>query len=216
MCFVPSTATEAAGPFARHLGFTLAQREVRRRLSLPLGDEPAARLRDDPRGHPPGYTLLTWGDRWPDEYLDDRCEFGRRMSTDAPSGDEVLDEEVWDAARVRAIEAMLATQHRAKVTSVARHDASGRLVAFSEVVVSYDAPETAWQHDTLVLREHRGQSLGFATKVATLWALLERFPAVRSIDTMNAEENAHMIAINEQLGFEVVAHSNHWLKALET
>ena len=85
-------------------------------------------LRDDPRAAPKGYTLLTWADRWPDEYLDDRCELGRRMSTDVPTGEQELDEEEWDPARVRALEANLAAQDRAKVTTVARHDDSGRLV----------------------------------------------------------------------------------------
>ena len=91
----------------------------------------------------------------------------------------------------------------------------GRLVAFSEVVVPLGAPESAWQHDTLVLREHRGHGLGLATKLANLWALEERYPAVRRISTWNAAENEHMIAVNDAIGFQVAAHSIHWLKQLE-
>ena len=120
---------------------------VRRTLGLPLSSERAALLRGDPRGAPKGYTLLTWADRWPDEYLEDRCEFGRRMSTDVPVGEQELDEEEWDPARVRALEDNLAAQDRGKVTTVARHDDSGRLVAFSEIVVPLGAPESAWQRN---------------------------------------------------------------------
>ena len=54
--------------------------------------------------------------------LEDRCELGRRMSTDVPMGDQELDEEVWDEARVRQIEASFAAQNRAKVTTAAGHD----------------------------------------------------------------------------------------------
>ena len=186
---------------------------VRRILRLPLSPERARRSVTDPRAAPTGYTLLTWADRWPDEYLEDRCEFGRRMSTDVPVGEQELDEEEWDPARVRALEANLAAQDRGKVTTAARHDDSGRLVAFSEVVVPLGAPESAWQHDTLVIREHRGHGLGFATKLANLWALEERYPAVRSISTWNAAENEHMIAVNDAIGFEVAAHSVYWLQA---
>ena len=205
---------DAAGPFARRLGFVPALPMVRRTLALPLSTERAGLLRDDPRAAPKGYTLLTWADRWPDEYLEDRCEFGRRMSTDVPVGEQELDEEEWDPARVRALEANLAAQDRGKVTTVARNDDSGRLVAFSEIVVPLGAPESAWQHDTLVVREDRGHSLGFATKVANLWALMERHPAVRSVSTWNAAENEHMIAVNDAMGFEVLAHSVYWRKEL--
>jgi GNAT superfamily N-acetyltransferase len=205
---------DSAGPFARRLGFTPALPMVRRVLRLPLSPERARLLRDDPRAAPAGYALLTWADRWPDEYLEDRCEFGRRMSTDVPKGEHELDEEEWDPARVRALEVNLAAQDRGKVTTVARDDESGRLVAFSEVVVPLGAPESAWQHDTLVVREHRGHGLGFATKLVNLWALQERHPAVRRINTWNAAENEHMIAVNDAMGFEVLAHSVSWRKQL--
>ena len=38
---------------------------------------------------------------------------------------------------------------------------------------------------------------------------------MRSIGTWNAEENAHMIAVNEELGYEVTATSTYWLKKIE-
>ena len=62
------------------------------------------------------------------------------MSTDVPVGEQELDEEVWDEGRVRALEAGLAAQDRAKVTTAARHDATGRLVGYTEVVVPLGAP----------------------------------------------------------------------------
>jgi GNAT superfamily N-acetyltransferase len=201
---------DRAAPFARRLGFTAAQRNVRRCIDLPLDTARAQELRNDPRANPAGYTMVSFGNHWPDEYLDDRCEFGRRMSTDAPMGEQALDEEVWDADRVRALEASLAAQNRAKVATAARHEASGRLVGFTEVAIPLGAPESAWQHDTLVLREHRGHGLGFAMKLANLFALSAEHPGVRRINTWNAEENGPMIAVNEDLGFRVAAHSTDW------
>ena len=108
----------------------------------------------------------------------------------------------------------MAAQNRAKVSTAARHFASGHVVGYTEVVVPLGAPESAWQHDTLVVREHRGHGLGLAMKVANLWALLERHPAVRSINTWNAEDNAPMIAVNEEMGFEPVAHSAYWRREI--
>jgi GNAT superfamily N-acetyltransferase len=205
---------DAGGPFARHLGFEPVQHNVRRRLRLPLDPARADALRADPRAAPAGYSMLTFADRWPDEHMEDRCVLGYRMSTDAPAGEQELDAEEWDAQRVRAVEASLAAQNRAKVTTAACDDATGRLVAFTEVVVPLGAPEEAWQWDTLVLREHRGHGLGFAVKVANLWALTKRHPAVRAVNTWNAADNEHMIAVNEAMGFEVAAHSTTWRRDL--
>jgi GNAT superfamily N-acetyltransferase len=208
---------DRAEPFARHLGFSVALRMVRRRLRVPLEPQLGARVRGRLGGAPPpGYSLLTFGDRWPDEYLADRCELGRRMSTDVPVGTQELDEEDWDEGRVRALEAGLAAQHRAKVTTVARHDTSGRLVGYTEVVVPLGAPASSWQHDTLVMREHRGHGLGLAMKLANVDAVVERHPDVRTISTWNAAENAPMIAVNDEMGCEVAATARLWQKRLAT
>jgi GNAT superfamily N-acetyltransferase len=201
---------DAAGPFARRHGFAPIQQLVRRELRLPLQQPPDHHH----RAAPAGYTMRTFADRWPDELIEDRCALGRRMSTDVPMGEQELDEEVWDEARVRHIEAEFAAQNRAKVTTVARHDETGRLVGFTEIAVPLGAPESVWQHDTLVMREHRGHGLGYALKVVNLRALAAKFPQARSVSTWNAAENAHMIAVNEEIGFEVVAVSTSWLKRL--
>jgi GNAT superfamily N-acetyltransferase len=205
---------DAAQPFARDLGFSAVQQNVRRELQLPLDPDRVRALREAPKARPVGYTLLTFTDRWPDALVADRCELGRRMSTDVPMGDQVLDEEVWDEQRVRQLEAAMAAQNRAKVITAARHDESGRVVGFTELAVPLGAPESVWQHDTLVLREHRGHSLGFAMKVANVLELAERYPAVRRVNTWNAAENEHMIATNEAMGFEVTALSTTWRKSL--
>jgi GNAT superfamily N-acetyltransferase len=204
----------ASAAFAGRLGFAPAQHMVKRELRVPLSPDHMLALTLDPRSSPPGYSLITFADRWPDAFIEDRCEFGRRMSTDAPLGDQERDEEVWDEARVRHIEVSLAAQNRAKITTAAVHDATRRLVAFTEIAVPLGAPESSWQHDTLVIREHRGHSLGFATKATNLAAVMAAYPAIRRISTWNAAENTYMIAVNDAMGFEVVAHSTFWTKEL--
>jgi GNAT superfamily N-acetyltransferase len=201
---------DASVPFAEALGFSVGQHVALRQLSVPLPPARTAALESDARAHPAGYSMLTFHDRWPDEHMEDRCELARRMSTDIPMGELELDEEIWDAARVRAMEAALAAMNRSKVSTSARHEESGRLVGYSEIAVPLGAPESVWQHDTLVMREHRGHGLGFALKVANLAALMSAHPAVRRISTFNAAENEHMIAVNEDIGFKVAAEGAFW------
>ncbi|MGP0029010.1 MAG: GNAT family N-acetyltransferase [Acidimicrobiales bacterium] len=205
---------DAVTAFARRLGFAPAQQLVRRELRLPPDADRMRSLQRQADARSAGYRLVGFTDRWPDAFIADRCELGRRMSTDVPLGEQVLDEEVWDEARVRQIEATLAAQDRAKLSVAARHEASGHLVAYSELAIPRGAPESVWQHDTLVMREHRGHGLGLAMKLSTTAALLEAYPAARIINTWNAAENAHMIAINEAMGFVVTARSTYWRKAL--
>jgi GNAT superfamily N-acetyltransferase len=205
----------SAGPFARCLGFEPVQRIAHRRLLVPLSSAHEEALRRNPRATPVGYTLLTFADRWPEEYVEDRCELGRRMSTDAPMGEQQLDEEVWDAQRLRDLHTAMEAQNRTVMITAARDDESGRLVAFTELAVPLGAPQSAWQWDTLVLREHRGHGLGFAVKLANLQATLIQHPGVRRINTENGEDNAPMIAINDELGFEVVAHSVEWRRRIQ-
>jgi GNAT superfamily N-acetyltransferase len=204
----------ASRPFAERHGFAPVQEMVRRELALPLEPEAARALAENPKARPDGYTMVTFADRWPDDLVADRCELGRRMSTDAPMGEQDLDEEDWDERRVRQMEAAFAAQNRTKLITLARHEATGRTAGFTEVAVPLGAPASVWQHDTLVLREHRGHGLGFAMKVANLVALAERTPAARTVSTWNAAENEHMIATNEEIGFVVTARATAWRKRL--
>ena len=87
----------------------------------------------------------------------------------------------------------------------ARHDQTGQLVAITQLSTDPGNPGWALQAITAVAREHRGRRLGLLVKVAMLdWLTSER-PDVERIVTGNAGPNDHMIAINEQLGFEVVS-----------
>jgi hypothetical protein len=54
-----------------------------------------------------------------------------------------------------------------------------------------------------VARRHRGHRLGLLLKAEMLELLAVREPGLERIATWNAASNLHMIAINEQLGFEV-------------
>lgn len=134
------------------------------------------------------------------------------MSTDAPSGDIELDEEDWDAERVR--QQWNTPSPVWGVESVARHVPSGRLVAFTDIFVRSGQPDLAVQSDTLVLCEHRGNALGLAVKLANLRALQCERADVRIVRTWNADTNTHMVAINERLGFTVTGWTREWAKDL--
>ncbi|MCW2607766.1 MAG: GCN5-related N-acetyltransferase [Frankiales bacterium] len=200
--------------FAAARGLVAAQVDVRRDLLLPLDPARLDALEAQCRPHARGYALREWGDTCPDDLLEDRALLGRRMSTDAPAGDVPRGEEAWDGERVRFQERLLREQGRTRLSVGAVHEATGRLVAFTDLCVAVDVPERAYQWDTLVLREHRGHRLGTRVKLANLRRVASAWPATRRISTWNAEENAPMIAVNEALGCEVVACTTSWCRSL--
>ena len=51
-------------------------------------------------------------------------------------------------------------------------------------------------------------------KIANLQLLLAERPEVRQVTTYNAEVNAHMIGVNERLGFEAVGRLGEFQKRL--
>ena len=88
--------------FALRHGWTCDLLETRRDLVLPVDEERLAALEADAGA---GYDVVTWRDRTPDDLLEDRALLARRMTTDAPQGDLPVEEEDWDAARMREHEA---------------------------------------------------------------------------------------------------------------
>ena len=88
---------------------------------------------------------------------------------------------------------------------MARHRATGRIVALSELVAPRSRPDGLIdQWDTIVLSEHRGHRLGMRVKAANLIAVRDALPEASAIITWNAEENRHMLDVNEALGFRPV------------
>ena len=83
------------------------------------------------------------------------------------------------------------------------HDASGEMAALTVVSVDPAIPDWGHQLITAVIRPHRGHRLGMLTKAAMMDWLAEAEPAMRRIETWNAASNRYMIAVNEELGYEV-------------
>lgn len=154
--------------------------------------------------------IVTWADATPEADLEHMAELKRRMSTDVPLGGLDLEEEAWDAERVRIQEAtQLAAGQRKYLTTAVRDTSTGVLVAFSRITIPVGRP-AAWQDDTLVMKEHRGRRLGTVVKLVNQLALLEQYPGVERIHTWNAFENRHMLAVNHAVGFELASLGGAW------
>ena len=185
--------------------------EIRRVLDMrTLDDDRLAALERDAREHADGYSLVQWVDRAPDDIVDDLAILKGRMSIDVPLEDMEWDAEHYDASRVRALEDVIASQRRSVVATAARHDATGRLVGYTDIGVNIDRPRVAYQWDTIVLHEHRGHRLGMLMKVANIGLLRRTIERVEIVNTWNAAVNEHMIAVNEAMGYRAAERERQW------
>ena len=194
----------AGAAFATRVGATAGLVEARR--VLVLGKIPAGRvafLREQAARAAAGYSLVSWDGRTPEEYLARYAEVENAMG-DAPR-DVGEENTVWDADRVREqMDDIRERQGRHVYTLAALHDASGEMAAVTAVEADPDNPEWGHQLITAVTRPHRGHRLGLLVKTAMLDWLAEAEPQLERIVTGNAAANQHMIAINEDLGYELL------------
>jgi GNAT superfamily N-acetyltransferase len=209
----PTGAGSADLAWARRQGFEVGLVDVQRRLALPLADELLDRLAAEAAAHHQGYELRSFTGRIPDELAEGWVALDASLMTEAPMGDIAREEQRPDVAALRAQEAMIAAQGRDKVNTVALSP-DGEVVAFTDFGITVHESERAYQWGTLVRSDHRGHRLGLAVKVANLRLLQQAHPQITTVVTYNADVNAPMIAVNEQLGFEPVAYLGELQKQL--
>lgn len=209
--------TDPVARFAQRHGLVLEQAERYSVLPLPVPPDRLDALDAQARAAAgPDYRVTTWQDRCPDQWVDQLAVLQTRMSTDAPRGglEDQIEEDPWDAARVRAAEASVVASGHGALVAAAVHVPSGTLAGFTELRHPLRAPGVVFQESTLVLREHRGHRLGLLVKVANLRRLAEVRPAARRVHTWNAEENGFMLRINVALGFRPTGVGGTWSRAL--
>ncbi|RIQ13660.1 GNAT family N-acetyltransferase [Jiangella rhizosphaerae] len=199
--------------FAEKHGFTRRMTEIARVQRPPFDLDGIARAEEAARPHAAGYRIVTWRDRAPDEFVDEYARLEGRMSTDAPLGEVDYEPEVWDAARIRTSEQRRERMRRATWVAAAMAP-DGSMAGITEITVSRDSDVTGFQDATIVDPRHRGHRLGLLLKAANLRQLLADRPGLQTVWTWNADSNAHMIAINETLGYQVAGWSAAYQRSL--
>jgi len=191
-------------------GYSLEQVERGSRLAFPI-DVPAVATRLA-EVMPPGYRLHYWGNSTPEQWRENYVALLTRMSTDAPSAGLEEPEDPWTVERLLTSEALEQESPRNALVVVVEHVASASLVGYSELTVPAEPERLAEQLDTLVLREHRGHRLGTVLKLANLLRVQREYPGHPGIITFNAEENRHMLDVNEAVGFVPIGYEGAWKK----
>ena len=202
----------AAHAFWTGLGAELRYTEQESRLDLAAAD-PELMAQWISAG-PTDLELVHWSRRCPEDRIDALVATANAMN-DAPTDDLEVADTVVDAAMVRAeIEARAARglEYRGVLAVTAGGEAAGT----TEVFVNRHRPAASWQWSTVVLPAHRGRGIGRWMKAAMWQRLRAAEPEVTTLQTGNAASNAHMLAINIEMGFQPTHLTGCWQADLET
>lgn len=202
---VPVDGRGAGVAFGRARGYAEASRDeckvvdlAARAPALP-GLEALAAERLGP------YRLVSWQAPVPEEWLEDICTLRSAFLGEVPLEDLDLQPRTWTPSRYREREERYAAAGLRQVL-VAAVAPDGALAGYADAFVTAGAEDRAEIGGTLVLPAHRGHRLGLAMKVRLHQRVTEVFPDVRTVLTFNAGVNAHMNAVNDQLGYRVLQH----------
>jgi GNAT superfamily N-acetyltransferase len=155
-----------------------------------------------------GYELVQWAGSEPDDIVAGAAYLNSRMNLDSPMGDLDVEQQDLDAAQVREREAVSLASGELELGTAVRHAATGNVAGFTAIHVLAGDETHCFQGNTIVDPEHRGRRLGTILKVENHRLLRSYRPRMRFVHTWNAEENGHMISINEAVGYRA---SDRWI-----
>ncbi len=159
--------------------------------------------------HVDTYEIGRWNGPYPDDEIEAVAALYDVMNGQPRDDLEVHDERM-TPDQLRELERFSLTDGKTRWTLFLRARADGALVGFTDVVLDARRPELALQGNTGVFPEHRRRGLGRWLKAAMLQGLLAERPDVRFVRTTNADSNAAMRRINEDLGFVPYASVCMW------
>jgi GNAT superfamily N-acetyltransferase len=197
--------------FATSAGARRMTVEKRRMLDVAsVSDPQISALMDEARAAATGYSVIAWRGRSPERFVAGMAELRVLMSTDPPQGELELEPEPWDAARLVEVERSVIARGRQVLVVAVRHDATGDLVGYTSIGVPAGGGAVGYQWDTIVRSDHRGHRLGLLVKLENLRELRAQLPEVRYLNTWNDDENSHMLAVNDRLGYQVMEGWSEW------
>ena len=163
---------------------------------------------------PSDLQLVHWSRHCPEDWIDALVATANAMN-DAPTDDLDIADTIVDRAMVKAeIEARDA--RGLEFRGVLAVTADGEAAGTTEVFVNRHRPAASWQWSTVVLPAHRGRRIGRWMKASMWQRLRDTEPEVAWLQTGNAASNAHMLAINNEMGFKPTHLMGCWQTDLDT
>jgi GNAT superfamily N-acetyltransferase len=148
-----------------------------------------------------GFEIGIWEGEYPEEDVDAIVELFT-LFNQQPFGDLELEDFVFTAEQLRQDEQSLFARGYERWTLYVRELETGAFAGYTEVFWNPNRPGIIGQGMTGVFPDYRNKGLGRWLKAEMLQMILERRPQAKWIRTGNADMNAPMLKINNELGFK--------------
>ncbi|RPI84332.1 MAG: GNAT family N-acetyltransferase [Chloroflexi bacterium] len=132
------------------------------------------------------------------------------LTNQQPMGDLEINEVHMTSEQLRQMEKMHFARGNERWTYYVVEKASGRFAGYTETFWNPNRPEILRQDMTGVFPEFRGKGIGRWLKAAMLDKVLKERPQVKYVRTGNADSNAAMLKINNELGFQPYIAQTLW------
>jgi mycothiol synthase len=156
------------------------------------------------------FALDIWDGPIPEKNLAEVAEFFKVIMNSQPRDQLDIEDQNYTPEIIRQIEKNLFAQGYSHWMLMLRDRSTGALAGMTEVNVHPDRPHMVGQGFTGVLPEYRNLGLGHWLKAAMLNKLLVDHPETQIIRTGNANSNAPMLKINQEIGFKPYMATTIW------
>jgi mycothiol synthase len=161
------------------------------------------------RGHAAEFELGLWDGPYPEGQLAAVVQLVE-LTNQQPFGDIEIEDMHMTPEQLRQSEQQLFARGSQRWTFYIVEKMTGRFAGYTETVWNPNRPEILRQDMTGVFPEYRHKGLGRWLKAAMLYKVLKERPQVKYVRTGNADVNAAMLKINNELGFQPYMANALW------
>lgn len=156
------------------------------------------------------FEMKFWEGRFPEERLEEFAALMEKLANDQPRDNLEIEDEKFTADFLRQIQQNMIAAGETLWTLCVLDRANQKLVGLTEVTWNSNRPMILNQGFTAVDANYRNKGLGRWLKATMIKKILEERPQVEFIRTRNANSNAPMLKINNEMGFKPYSSITIW------